>query len=57
MYETMFLIGQGSYEDLLGNIIFRGVTFVYTAFVQFCEAVLLCLSKTVDGPNKEMNGQ
>lgn len=33
------------------------VAFVYSAFVQFCEAVVFCLSKVPDGPNKELNDQ
>lgn len=33
------------------------VTSFYIAFVSLYEAVLLCLYKIPDGPNKELNGQ
>ena len=42
---------------MLGNIILRHVAFVYAVFVELCEAVILGLSKTPDGPNKEPNGR
>ena len=38
-----------SQNDLLGNIILKCVAFVYAAFVELCEDVILCLFKTPDG--------
>ena len=35
----------------------RCVVLFDVALAQLCEAVLLCLPKTTDGSNKELNGQ
>ena len=45
---------------MLWNICFmmqRYVAFFYVIVIELCEAMLLCLSKTPDWSNKELNGQ
>lgn len=38
-------------HGMLGGINSRCVTFIYAAFIQLCEAVIVCLSKIPVGPN------